>query len=386
MAGRYLNNRNAQELLNSRKGEIEDVIRQLKASDDPEDRFVLEAMLFGNDTSRIGGLDDFYRIVPSAKPERDSKGEVKRVQEQEREDIRKLAINGDIENKITVDGKEYIIEDYLRNPSLINNGGIPAEVLREKQRLYPEGINLVKIPKGENRSESTLLALAMNEIEDRDIVDRTIGPNLAPSMDLSYESRKMDEDLENALESQFLLDKRSPLHNLRYAGMHKESKKRRAETGDAFSEIQSVMIGDMVRRVNPVTNTRYGSPYMENGVLVRDQVDGGHVYDHKIYQDLAHKPWNIIAEPGQENKVKQSRAKGQVFTDKHALFNNINTALNEGNDLSNLKNGLLAVASERPELEDRVLTLLDKIATVQQMPAQGRGSRQALQRNNWSTL
>jgi len=384
VAGRYLNNKNAEELLGVYTSQIKNVQRQLRESKDPTDRFILEAMEFGDDMSRIGALEDFYRIVPSAKAE-SKNGRMKRKLEQEREDKRKLAIAGEVNNTINVNGTNYVIEDYLRNPSLINEN-TPIEVLREKQRLYPEGVNLVKIPNAKKRSEASLFALAMNELENRDVVDREVMPNLPPYMDLSYESRKMSDGLRNALENQYLLDKRSPLNNLRNAGMHGESAERSAEPGDAFKEIQSVMIGDMVRGFNPVTGSPYGPAYVEDGVLVRDQVDGGHVYEHATHSDLAHKASNIIAELGQENKIKQPRGQGKIFTDKQAFFNTVNTALSEGNDLSNLKHNLMSVASERPELRDRVLELLTRIQKVEQMPVSGRGSRAAAENAGWINL
>ena len=46
----------------------------------------------------------------------------------------------------------------------------------------------------------------------------------------------------------------------------------------------------------------------------------------------------------------------------------------------------MVVAEERPELQPRVAHLLQRISKVEQMPAKGRGGRQASKGQGWSNL
>jgi len=378
LAGR-LNRRNAQDVLNQHKDQINSVLAQLKSEDPELHRIFVEA----GDLARISQLGDFYRIVPSAKPERrgsQMNNQVYEARTREREQALNPAYDRGV-NTIEVNGEEYVIEDYLRNPELITKD-TPAEVLQRKQELYPEGINLEKIPQAQSKTEASLFALGMNALTERQITPTTIRPE--PVKDLSVSSRQMDSNLAEALERQMLLNARSPLHLLKTAGMHGDSKGRtKARTAD---DIQSVMIGDMIRGFNPVTGTPYGPAFMENGVLVRDQLQGGHVRESNLNEDIRHDPANIIAELSQENTAKASRGKkgGPEFTDEQALFNTAAEALESNQSLDNFKQSMRMVAQEQPALAGKIGILLTKLHKIEQMKPSTRRTRK--NQSNWSNL
>lgn len=382
-----LTNRNANAVLDEHKGQIQEMLSALKSTEGKspeqiaEDENLYRVMVDADDLARISGLNDFYRIVPSAKPEVRSGGSMNVKLENEREAQRQLAINSNINNTVEVNGETYVIEDYLRGNRVVDET-TPALVLQEKQRLYPEGINLVKIPQAKSKTEASLLALGMNAVQPRTITDSTISP--APVMDLSYESRQMPEGLEEALNRQHLLVKRSPLHLLRDAGSHGDSEGR--TLAGTRAQIQSAMIGDMIRGFNPITGTLYGPAFMENGRLVRDQLQGGHVRESNLNPAIRHDPANIIGELSQENTAKASRGKegGPEFTDEQALFNTVAEALEGGQNLDNFKRNMRAIAETDMSLQNKVDTILSKVEQIEAMKASTRRTKKG--QSDWSSL
>lgn len=387
MARGRLTNRNANAVLDEHKGQIQEMLSALKSTEGKsaekiaEDQNLYRVMVDADDLARISGLNDFYRIVPSAKPEVRSGGSMNVKLENEREAQRKLAINSNITNTVEVNGETYVIEDYLRGNREVDET-TPASVLQEKQRLYPEGINLEKIPQAKSKTESSLFALGMNAVEPRTITPNAITP--APVTDLSYESRQMSEGIETALNNQHLLVSRSPLHLLRDAGSHGDSEGR--TLAGTRPLIQSVMIGDMIRGTNPVTGMPYGPAFMENGRLVRDQLQGGHVRESNLNPAIRHDPANIIGELSQENTAKASRGKegGPEFTDDQALFNTVAEALEGGQNLDNFKLNMRAVAEADISLENKINTILSKVDQIEAMKASTRRTKKG--QSDWSSL
>lgn len=378
MAG-HLNRRNAQDVLNAHKGQIDLMLSKLKEEDPDLYKIFVDA----GDLARISQLGDFYKIVPSAEPTKRGSQMNKQLYETrtlERSQAMNPAYDKDV-NVIEVNGEEYAIEDYLRNPELIDKD-TPAAVLRRKQKLYPEGINLEKIPQAQSKTEASLFALGMNALTEREVTRNTIRPE--PVRDLSVASRAMDPNLAEALDRQMLLNARSPLHTLKTAGMHGDSKGRTA-AGTA-DDIQSVMIGDMIRGFNPVTGVPYGPAFIENGALVRDQLQGGHVRESNKYEDLRHQPDNIVAELSQENTAKASRGKegSPDFTDEQALFNTAAEALNNNQSLDNFKQSMRTVAQEQPALAGKISILLTKLHKIEQMKPSTRRTKK--NQSNWSNL
>lgn len=387
MARGRLTNRNANAVLDEHKGQIQEMLSALKSTEGKspeqiaEDENLYRVMVDADDLARISGLSDFYRIVPSAKPEVRNGGSMNVKLENEREAQRQLAINSNITNTVEVNGETYVIEDYLRGNRVVDET-TPALVLQEKQRLYPEGINLVKIPQAKSKTEASLLALGMNAVQPRTITDSAITP--APVMDLSYDSRKMPEGLKDALNRQHLLVKRSPLHLLRDAGSHGDSEGR--TLAGTRELIQSTMIGDMIRGFNPVTGTLYGPAFMENGRLVRDQLQGGHVRESNLNPAIRHDPANIIGELSQENTAKASRGKegGPEFTDEQALFNTVAETLEGGQSLDNFKRNMRAIAETNMSLESKIDSILSKVEQIEAMKPSTRRTKKG--QSDWSSL
>ena len=146
------------------------------------------------------------------------------------------------------------------------------------------------------------------------------------------------------------------------------------------------MIGDMVRGFNPITGTLYGPAFIEDGRLVRDQVQGGHVRESNLNPSIRHDPANIIAELSQENTAKASRGKegGPEFTDDQALFNTVAEALEGGQSLDTFKQNMRAVAETDMSLEKKIDNILSKVEQIEAMKASTRRTKKG--QSDWSSL
>ena len=83
MARGRLTNRNSNAVLDEHKGQIQEMLSALKSTEGKsqeqiaEDENLYRVMVDSDDLARISGLSDFYRIVPSAKPEVRGGGSIK---------------------------------------------------------------------------------------------------------------------------------------------------------------------------------------------------------------------------------------------------------------------------------------------------------------------
>ena len=199
------------------------------------------------------------------------------------------------------DGKAYIIEDLLRDPTLITED-TPADVIHRKNELYPTRTGLREIPAAPPSvvTDGQLEAMALAHVR-RDM------PSVIP-MDVA--SRSASPELLAALERQGLFttdlkaldgSNMNPIHRLQYSGARGDTARNEAGTGPS---VRAVMLGDKVRNINPVTGADLGNSFVLNGVRVRPAIQGGHGLPHHGNLDRTHDPMNIGAEDRAGNQAK----------------------------------------------------------------------------------
>lgn len=351
----------AKAFLEAHTAEIKPFLKKVKA-EDPEMYKVLVGV---DDMLRISALGDFYTM--GTKP---------------------ATAQGRARKPETVEDQELLAQaQALNNGTIGIDENTSAEVFRLAQELQPKVIGLNKIPQAKNITEASKLALGINVLANRKITDTEITPK--PAINLSVENRAADADLMNSLLRQKMLMSGEPLYNLKSAGDHGYKRDRReAGTGD---DIQRVLIGDMVRGFNPITGVPYGPAFIENGKLVRDQIQGGHVRESNLNESRRHDPTNIIGELSQENYAKASRGKetGPDFTDEQAMFNTVDTVINEPGDsnMQQFKQNMRAIAEDESlTLQSKIDVLLSQVEAVEAMTQTERNRRRYRNNSDWSNL
>ena len=265
----------------------------------------------------------------------------------------KSALENNTRTLVKVNGTNYVLEDYVRDPRLLQQD-IPVEVIEALDKVYPQKTGHTKIAQSNNVSNASLISLATTALR---------GPNEEPVISLDVESRAASPELMNALNRQGLLKSDQPLSSLRNAGVHEDhSGRRKAGTS---KDIQSVLIGDIERNINPINGASYGPAFIENGVLVRDRNEGGHVIESALVPELRHSASNIIGEPSQENRAKAVRGKGIDITDEEAFLSTVDRAVSDGNDLIELKKGIKAITDKEPKKLEKALELIRKAEVIQ---------------------
>ena len=215
------------------------------------------------------------------------------------------------------DGKAYIIEDLLRDPTLITEN-TPADVINRKGEMYPTKTGYAEIPPAVGVTDGQLEAMALAHIHQK--------ANLPPVIPMDVASRSASPELLEALKLAGAFEtttravdgsRMAPIADLQYAGARKRGDRGRAGTGP---DVRAVMLGDKVRNMNPVTGADLGNSFMENGVKVRPNIQGGHVIPHHSTEGtpleyLTHEPSNIGAEDARGNQGKAGDNKKGVPED-----------------------------------------------------------------------
>ena len=310
-----------------------------------ETAFLAEAIESAARLSRISDLGDIYRIGVQS----DTTNQIPNhpIKADQRKALRDMALNDSrIQHKVVVDGKEHIIEDYLRGARQIDET-TPAIVLQEKQRLYPEKSALIKVPQANVITDDSLISMLLAD-NRRDLVD-PVTKQMEPVISMELERRKMSSDLKEALVKERLLTT-APLSGLTQAGITPERKERQERAGlktrskPQGQAIREVLIGDADRGYNPRTGAPYGSPVIEDGSIVRDQLQAGHGYDFNNYMHLADDANNLAFETGRENQGSAAEAKGYDMPMETIFTNALKEAASQGKNLGPLRQKVDALA------------------------------------------
>lgn len=175
--------------------------------------------------------------------------------------------------------------------------------IQKNDGVYPA----VKIPHHSGGvTNDVLVALAQADLQSSGASGRV--------PDTSVAARTPRAELVEALNTLDLLSANSPLYSLRSYGDHGDTAGRSA-AGTA-DDIKMALIDDMDKNRNPVTLASFGEPFIEkfideNGVeqevLVRETIQGGHIKGAAEFPEDKHNPTNIIGELQYENLATAGR-------------------------------------------------------------------------------
>ena len=250
------------------------------------------------------------------------------------------------------DGKAYIIEDLLRNPTLITEN-TPADVINRAGEMYPTKVGYAEIPPSETVTDGQLEAMALAHIHQKaglppvipmDVASRSASPELLEALKLAGAFETNTRALDGS--------RMVPISDLQYAGARRKGDRGKAGTGP---EVRAVMLGDKVRNVNPVTGADLGNSFIENGVRVRPNIQGGHVISHHSTEGtpleyLTHEPSNIGAEDARGNQGKAGdNKKGLPEDNLGALIRKVREVKGQ-RDLTPFVNTLMARARNERQL------------------------------------
>ena len=220
-------------------------------------------------------------------------------------------------------------------------------------------------------TEDTLIAFTY-----ADLLSSGARGNFRP--DTSVVARTPRPELIKALETLNFLSVKSPLYNLRGWGIHDDSAGRSAAR--TARDIQMAAIDDMDKRRNPRTLAPLGEPFIEkfidkNGIeqeaLVRETLEGGHVFGSKEFPKRRHNPNNIVAEHYSENRRTAPRewkkdpdgvVRRQVNSDEWQLLQaakEVQTA--EGTLPTKYIASMSKLAQDEPELKPRLEHLFKRM-------------------------
>ena len=189
--------------------------------------------------------------------------------------------------------------------------------------------------------------------------------------DTSVEARTPRPKLVEALNTLGFLSTQSPLYELRNWGLHNDSAGR--TVAGTAKAIQMAAIDDMDKGRNPRTLAPLGKPFIEkftdeNGIeqeaLVREVLEGGHIFGSKQFPERRHNPQNIIAEHYSENrrtaprewsKKRNGQLQRQVNTDEWQLLKAAHEfQAVEGAVPTRYIAAMSKLAQDEPELKPRI--------------------------------
>ena len=183
---------------------------------------------------------------------------------------------------------------------------------------------------------------------------------------MEHERRKIAPDLEKALVKEQLFSI-PPLSKLTQAGITKERKDRQKKAGlktrstAQGQAIRQVLIGDADNGFNPRTGAPYGSPVIQNGSIVRDQLQAGHGYDFNNHMDKADDANNLAFETGRENMGSAAEAIGYDMPMEKIFKNALTEAQSQGKNLGPLRQKVDALAQAGLLNQRRVNELIDAV-------------------------
>lgn len=196
--------------------------------------------------------------------------------------------------------------------------------------------------------------------------------------DTSVAARTPRPELIKALETLQFLSAESPLYNLRSWGLHNDSAGRTA-AGTA-RDIQMAAIDDMDKGRNPRTLAPLGKPFIEkfideNGIeqeaLVRETIQGGHIFGSAQFPERRHNPNNIVAEHYSDNQRTKGRelremrnetVQREVNTDEWQLLQAAKEVQNaEGSLPTRYIAAMSKLAQDEPELRPRLEYLFKRM-------------------------
>jgi len=312
----------AQAFADNQKEAIKAFVKS-QAEDDPE--FAELESKFRNSILIDDNLSEHY--VPTraidATPRR--KKEDLRTVKQIRADVANAFNDPNFSTKpyvSTENGESYIIENLLRDPTLITEY-TPADVINEIGRMYPTKVGYAEIPPANTVTDGELEGMALAHIHQE--------AGLPAAMPMDVATRSASPELLKALELAGAFDEKTraidgsrlvPIADLQFGGARDRTARRAAGTGP---DVRAVILGDKVRNTNPVTGADLGNSFIEDGVRVRPNVHVGHGVPHHETEGtdreyLTHDPSNLGAEGAIGNLGKSSDNKKGVPEDNLAAL------------------------------------------------------------------
>ena len=324
-----------------------------------ETRLLVEALESAARLSRISDLGDFYRIAPEVETAPTSNRKLADVKKSERQRVME---GENLSEPLVIDGKEYIIEDFVRGTRSLDQY-TPAEVFKRKQELYPEKTGLQKIEASKSTPDDSLISMLLADARRDDVSQDN---QMTPVINMEKERRRASPDLISALEGERVFAS-GPIAGLRVAGAPGRLKEDNPNydllkrTGEQKNAIREVLLGDMDRGYNPRTGAPYGSPIVENGVEVRDVLNDGHGYDFENFTLFANQPWNNAMELESENKGSAAEAKGFVKPVSDTFQARLTEERDSSRNLGSLMQRVDALAAAGLLDQRRVNRLIDEV-------------------------